>query len=84
MGKTQEPLTNPPVRLETISNHEFNITAAPNHLGCRETPKSNKQSAANSMDQVPLDATLKAMHLNLTQSHKNAQSSKEMSGGDVL
>jgi hypothetical protein len=23
-------------------------TAAPSHLGCRETPKSNKQSAANS------------------------------------
>jgi hypothetical protein len=69
MGKAQEPLTNPPVRLETISNHELNTPAAPNRLGHRETPKSNKKSTANSIDQVPLDATLKAIHLNLTQSH---------------
>jgi hypothetical protein len=69
MGKAQEPLTNLSVGLETISNHELNTTAAPNCLGHRETPKSNKQSAANSKDQVPLDANLKAMHLNLTQSH---------------
>jgi hypothetical protein len=72
------------VRLKTISNHELNTTAAPNRLGSQETPKSNKQSAANSMVQVPLDATLKAMHLNLTQSHYDAQSSKEMSGKDVI
>jgi hypothetical protein len=69
MGKAQEPLTNPPVGLKTISNHELNTTAAPNYLGRRETSKSNKQSTANSKDQVPLDANLKAMHLNLTQSH---------------
>jgi hypothetical protein len=69
MEKAQKPLTNPPVRLETISNHEFNTTTAPNHLGHWERPKGNKQSIANSMDQVPLDATLKAKHLNLTQSH---------------
>jgi len=36
------------VRLETISNHELNTTAAPSRLGHRETPKSNKKSAANS------------------------------------
>jgi hypothetical protein len=84
VGKAQEPLTNPPVRLETISKHELNTTATPNRLGRRETPKSNKQSAANSIDQVPLDATLKAMHLNLTQSPYDAQSSKEMSGKNVL
>jgi hypothetical protein len=65
----QEPLTNPPVRLETISNYELNTTATPNRLGRQETPKSNKQSTANSMDQVPLDENLKAMHLSLTQSH---------------
>jgi len=47
-GKAQEPLTNHLVRLETISNHELNTTAAPSRLGRRETPKSNKNSAANS------------------------------------
>jgi hypothetical protein len=36
------------VRLETISNHELNTTAVLSRLGCRKTPKSNKQSVANS------------------------------------
>jgi hypothetical protein len=72
------------VRLQTISNHELNTTTTPNRLGRRETPKNNKQSVANSMDQVSLDVTLKAMHLNLTQSHYDAQSSKKMSEKDVL
>jgi hypothetical protein len=35
------------VRLETISKVELNTTAAPSHLGCQETLKSNKQPAAN-------------------------------------
>ena len=47
-GKAKEPLTNHLARLETISNYELNTTAAPSRLGRRETPKSNKKSAANS------------------------------------
>jgi hypothetical protein len=46
-GKAQEPLTINLVRLETIFKVELNTTAAPSHLGCWETPKSNKQSVAN-------------------------------------
>ena len=46
--KAQESLTNHLVRIETISNHELNTSAAPSHLGNQETPKSNKKSVANS------------------------------------
>jgi hypothetical protein len=67
-GKAQEPLTTELVRLETISKVELNTTAAPSRLGCRKTPKSNKQTRSKLEDQALLDVSLNAMHLNLIQS----------------